>query len=148
MIYLYVILVTLLIVAIIKIFFQRSFVTKHKYVRLVTYNDDMSIKVKYIKRESFNQDGSIIINPNHIFNFNGYTSIITTSNACESITPLDFKSQYDTKKFKTAIRSKLISETYNTLKPERFDKMSLLLLISGIELLAIIYLIYNIIGTV
>lgn len=119
---------------------------KHKYVRLVTYNDDMSVSIRYYKRHLFNADQSLLINPKHIFNSNGYTSVITSSYACESINPLDFKSKYERKDFKSAMSSKLIKETFATLKVEKFDKMMMLLLLNAIQLVAIVYLLYIYLG--
>ena len=123
-----------------------NFFNKHTYIRVVRYNDDMSIDVKFIKRQKFNQDDTILINPKHVFNCNGYTSVILTSNSQESINPLDFNSKYDSKDFKTAIRSKVIKDTFETLKPDRFDKLTLLLVLTALQFLAIAYLLYSLLG--
>ena len=126
--------------------FKRNYFNKYKYVRLVKYNDDMSINVQYIKKDKFNQDNSILINDKHVFNFNGYTSIIITSNSQESINPIDFNSKYDAKKYKDAIKSKLIHDTFASLKVDKFDKLMGLLLLNILQLIAIAYLIYNLLG--
>lgn len=123
--------------------FKRNYWNKHKYIRLVQYKDDMTIKITYIKHEDFNTDKSILVNPKHVYNFKGYTSIIITSNSRESINPIDFQSKYSAEKFKTAMQSKLIQETFVTLNKDKFDKIMTLLLLNVIQLLAIVYLLYS-----
>jgi len=103
----------------------------------------MTVSVRYIKRNKFNTDKSLLINPKHVFNFNGYTSVITTYKTAESINPLDFESKYSVNDYKTAIKSKLISDTFATLKVEKFDKVMALIFLNVITLIAIVYLIYN-----
>lgn len=122
---------------------KRNYFNKHKYVRLVKYNDDMTISISYIKHTNFNQDHSILINPKHVYNYKGYTSVVITSKANESINPIDFDSKFDSKDFKSAMKSKLIAETFASLKVEKFDKIMMLLLLNGIQLLAIVYMIYT-----
>jgi len=126
--------------------FKRNYFNKFQYVRLVTYNKDMSIKVQYIKKESFNKQNDILINDTHVFNFKGYTSIILTDDSRESINPLNFESKFNAKDFKSAMRSKLISETFESLKTDKFDKIMALLFLNILQLLAIIYLIYSLVG--
>jgi len=126
--------------------FRRNYFNKYKYIRLVRYNDDKTISVKYIKKEHFNKDLSILINPEHIYNFNGYQTVVTTSKSNESINPIDFTSKFDPKDFKSAIRSKLIAETFASLQPDKFDKMMMLLVLSGLQLIAIAYVLYTLMG--
>lgn len=121
---------------------KRNFLNKHKYIRLVKYNSDMSVTVNYIKRDVFNKNNEILINPKHVYNFNGYTTIILTSNSQESINPLDFDSKYSAKDYQNAIRTKVVSDVFETLKPDKFDKVMALLFLNGLQLLAIGYLIY------
>jgi len=140
MLYYYIGLAIILIVALIVWFiFKRNYFNKYKYVRLVKYNDDMSIDVSYIKKDVFNKDDSILVNPKHVYNFKGYQSIIITSNAQESINPIDFESKYDPKHFKAAMKSKLIAETFASLKTDKFDKIMALIFLNIIQLLAIDY---------
>jgi len=126
--------------------FKRNYFNKYKYIRLVTYNDDMSVSVRYIKRELFNKDDSLLINDKHVFNFKGYQSIITTSKASESINPLNFESKYDPKNFKSAMKSKLIAETFASLKVDKFDKIMFLIVLNVLQLVAITYLLYSLMG--
>ena len=126
--------------------YRRNYFNKYKYIRLVRYNDNMTIDVLYIKKENFNQDNAILINPKHIYNFKGYQSVIITSNSVESINPIDFESKYDPKDFQSAMRSKLIAETFASLKVDKFDKVMMLLLLSAVQLIAIAYLLYMVMG--
>jgi hypothetical protein len=106
----------------------------------------MTININYIKKENFNQDGAIMINPKHVYDFKGYKTVVVTSNSAESINPLDFQSKYDPKDFKSAMHSKLISETFASLKVEKFDKLMMLLFLNVIQLIAIAYLLYTLMG--
>ena len=125
---------------------KRNYFNKYKYVRLVRYNNDMSISVSYYKKEQFNKNDAILINPDHVFNFKGYTSIIITSQSSESINPLDFNSKFNKKDFETAMESKLIQETFASLKADKFDKIMMLLFLNIAQLVAISYLLYNMLG--
>jgi len=146
-IYVLIVLLVILVVGVVLYFkVKRNYFNKFKYVRIVTYNEDMSIKVSYQKKESFNKDNSILINPKHVYNYNGYTSIIKTSLAQESINPIDFESKFDAKIYKTAIRSKLIGETFESLKADKFDKIMALLFLNVMQLIAISYLVYELVG--
>jgi hypothetical protein len=134
--------------------FRRNYFNKYKYIRFVQYNKDKTINIKYIKKDliqvennALNFDGKyVIVNPDHVFNFKGYTSIITTSESGESIDPLDFKSQYDSKKFQTAMNSKLIQEAFVTLKSSKFDMLTISVFINLITLLTVVYLILKMQG--
>ena len=142
-----IILAVFLVVGIILYFtVKRNYFNKYKYVRLVKYNKDMSIKVFYIKRKEFNKDGAILINEKHVFNFKGYTSIIITDNSNETINPLDFDSKFDSTDYKSAIRSKLIKDTFESLKVDKFDKIMMLIVLNIAQLIAIAYLLYMLMG--
>jgi len=143
----YIILLLVLIIGfIIFLFTKRNFFNKYKFIRIVQYNNDMTITVKYIKRDQFNVDNKILVNSKHIFNFTGYKSIIITSEANESINPLDFESKYSAKDYQTAIKSKIISEAFASLKEDKFDKVMALIMLNVIQLIAIAYLLYNVLG--
>lgn len=146
--YYYLFLAIVLIVGVIIFFaYKRNYFTKYKYIRLVEYRKDMSINITYIKKVDFNQgDNQILINPNHVYDYRGYKTVVITSEANESINPLNFQSKFDAKTFKSAIRSKLISETFASLKVEKFDKIMMLLFLNVIQLLAIVYLLYTFLG--
>lgn len=125
---------------------KRNYFNKHKYVRVEMYTSDKTVNVSYHKKENFNVDNAIKINPDHVFNFYGYQSIMISSESAETINPLDFKSQFKAEDFRSAMHSKLIHDTFNSLRVEKFDKVMLLLMLSTIELVAIVYLIYIIMG--
>lgn len=144
---LYSILFFILIVGVvIYLIFKRNYFNKHKYIRLVKYNNDMTISVSYTKREEFNKDNSILINPKHVYNFNGYKSIIITANAQESINPIDFEANYPADKYKVAIKSKAIKDAFQSMQPDKFDKVMALIVLNIIQLLAIAYLLFNLMG--
>lgn len=146
MMYIYLMIFTIVLIlclVIFKIFFGRSFLTKHKYIRLEKYTKDRTLYVTYHKKNKFNSDKALLINPTHVFTYNGYTSIITSDVAAESINPLDFDSKYNVADFKSAMKSNLILQTFNGLKVEKFDTIKFLLILSVIQLIAIVYLVYT-----
>lgn len=126
--------------------FKRNYFNKHKYMRIEEFKSDKSVSVSYIKREHFNKNNQLLINPNHVFNFKGYTTIAKTDKTAETINPLDFESKYDSNKFKTAINSKLIHETFATLQKPKIDYLMISVILNGLTLLAIIYLILKLGG--
>lgn len=111
---------------------------KHKYLRVITFNNDKSSEVNYYKSKNFK--APFLINPNHIFLWNGFRTVITTNIATETINPLDFESKYETSHFKTAIESKLVNEAFTTLKP-KLDPITILLVLNIVFSFAIIYLV-------
>jgi len=134
--------IILIIGVIIKLLTSRNYFNKYKYVRVVEYDENMKISIRYIKHQHFNKDNAILINPKHVYNYKGYTTIVKTNLANESINPIDFESKYPADKYKSAIKSKVIADTFATLKVEKFDKLMFLLLLNAIQLIAIIYLLY------
>jgi len=98
---------------------------RHKYIRVYNYTDKKTITVEYHKIKGYNP--SFLINPDHIFNMGGYQCILTCTNACETLNPLDFKSQFNPKDYQTAIESKIIKETFSELKTSKIDLMKVLL---------------------
>lgn len=107
---------------------MRLFFNKHKYIREVTYNNDKSVQIRYYRREKFKP--LYIVNPDHVFNSNGYSTIIVSENASENLNPLDFNSKYDAKVFRAAINNKLIDDTFNTLKHKQIDLTQIMLFAS------------------
>ena len=111
---------------------------KHKYLRVVKFNSDKSTTVTYHLSDKFKP--SFLINPNHIFNYKGYRTIVITDKSAETINPLDFESKFNHEDFQTAIESKLIRDTFTTLKSNTFDRTMFMLLIILILNIAVIYL--------
>ena len=111
---------------------------KHKYLRVIKFNTDKSSTITYHLSDKFKP--SFLINPDHIFYYKGYRTIIITDKSVETINPLDFNSKYNASDFQTAIESKLIKDTFSTLKPNVFDKTTFILLINLILNIAVIYL--------
>jgi hypothetical protein len=112
--------------------------SKHKYIRVIKFNTDKSTTVTYHLSSKFKP--SFLINPDHIFYYKGYRTIIITDKAAETINPLDFNSKFNHEDFQTAIESKLIKDTFTTLKPNLFDKTTFMLLLNIILTIAVIYL--------
>lgn len=123
---------------------KRNYFNKHKYVRVETFNEDMTVSIKYYKREGFNQNQEIaLINPKHVYNCNGYQTIIKTALAKESINPIDFEAKFEAKKYQSAINNKDIKLAFESMKPNKFDMVMFLVILNVLQILAIAYLLYN-----
>jgi hypothetical protein len=114
------------------------FLNKHKYLRVIKFNTDKSTTVTYHLSDKFKP--SFLINPDHIFNFKGYRTIVITDKSAETINPLDFNSKFNHADFQTAIESKLIKDTFTTLKSNTFDRTMFMLLVILILNIAVVYL--------
>ena len=79
------------------------------------------------------------INDKHVFNHNGYTTMVINDKSTETINPLDFESKYPKEKFQAAINSKVIDDIFVTLKPKKFN-MTQILLIANFSLVAVVLL--------
>ena len=114
------------------------FLNKHKYLRVIKFNSDKSSTITYHLSSKFTPD--FLINPDHIFIYNGYRTVIITDKSAETINPLDFNSKFNASDFKTAIESKLIKDTFSTLKPNLFDTTTIILILNLIMTFGIFYL--------
>ena len=112
-------------------------IKKHKYLRVIKFNSNKSSEVIYYKNTTPNH---ILINPDHVFNYNGYRTIVISDKSAETINPLDFESKFDKTKFESAIESKLIKDAFTSLKP-KIDMTTVLLILNIVFSLAIVYLI-------
>ncbi len=115
--------------------------SKYKYLRVIKYNSDKSITITYHLSSKFKPN--FLINPDHIFNYKGFRTIIITDKSAETINPLDFTSKFNASDFQTAIESKLISDTFSTLKPKIFDTTTIMLLLNLILTAGIFYLLFR-----
>lgn len=113
------------------------FLQKHKYLRVIKFNSDKSSTITYHLSSKFTPN--FLINPDHIFNYNGYRTVVITDKSAETINPLNFESKFNASDFETAIESKLIRDTFNTLKPTMFDRMTILLLLNLVITLGVLY---------
>ena len=111
---------------------------KHKYLRVIKFNSDKSSTITYHLSSKFTPN--FLINPNHIFDYKGYRTIIITDKSAETINPLDFDSKFNPTDFETAIESKLIKDTFSTLKPKLFDTTTIMLLLNLIFTAGVLYL--------
>lgn len=114
-----------------------NFRPKHKLIKVISFNTDMSIIIRYYKRNGFNPN--FLVNDKHVFNHKGYTTMIINDRSTETINPLDFESKYPKEKFQAAINSKVIDDIFVTLKPKKFD-MTQILLIANFALIAVVLL--------
>jgi len=113
------------------------FLNKHKYLRVIKFNSDKSSTVSYHLSSKYTPN--FLINPDHIFLHNGYRTVVITDKSAETINPLDFNSKFNASDFKTAIESKLITDTFSTLKHNLFDKVTILLILNLVITLGILY---------
>lgn len=116
---------------------MKPILNKHKYMRVITFYSDKTSKITYHKKDNFKPD--YLVNPDHIFLSNGFTTIVTSDTAPETINPLDFKSRYPKKMFETAINTKIIKDTFSTMKKRGLD---LVLIFSGATLLVVVIILY------
>lgn len=111
---------------------------KHKYLRVIKFNSDKSSTITYHLSSKFKPN--FLINPDHIFNYKGYRTVIITDKSAETINPLDFESKFNREDFQTAIESKLIKDTFSTLKSSSVDKTIIMLLLIIVLQIVVIYL--------
>jgi len=107
---------------------MRTPFNKHLYIKIYTFHENKTADLRYERIDTFKQ--SFLINPNHVFNSNGYQTILLSDRSAETINPLDFKSQYNVKDFQSAIQSKLIRETFGILDNGKIDIMKVILFIN------------------
>ncbi len=113
------------------------FLNKHKYLRVIKFNSDKSSTITYHLSSKFKPN--FLINPDHIFIYNGYRTVVITDKSAETINPLDFESKFNANDFQTAIESKLIRDTFSTLKHNLFDKVTILLILNLVITLGVLY---------
>lgn len=119
---------------------KKPYFKKHKYIKVFTYDDKKRVVIDYHKIENFKPN--YLINPDHIFNSNGFQSIVTTNKCAETINPLDFKSQYKADDFKVAIESKVIKDAFGDLKVSKIDLVKVMLFVNiGINVILLYILI-------
>ena len=109
-------------------------ILKHKYIKVYTFTKNKTMKLQYHKLKNFKP--TYLVNPDHIFNHNGFQTVIVKDNGIETINPLNFNSKYKESDFTSAIESKIIKETFVGLKQEKLDIMKVLLFINlGVTIL-------------
>ena len=108
---------------------------RDKYIKVIKVHNNHDLTIKYYNKKTFKPD--FLVNDKHIFNHNGHTTVITSENKAETINPLELQSAYKAKDFKTAIESKIISETFASVKSNKLDLTTILLfgIAAGIALL-------------
>lgn len=99
---------------------------KHKYIRIERYTKTKGLEVRYYKEAQLPKD--VLIDPDHVFNFRGYRSIMVSDNSAQTINPLDVTSQFPKGEFEKAINSKVVSELLSTTKKDKLDLTQMLLI--------------------
>lgn len=119
----------------------RTFWNHDKFVRIIYFHADKSSETQYYVRGSLPKE--LLIHPDHAFNWHGYTTFITADTAVETINPLDFKSQYKPEEFRSAINSKIIAETFSSLKVEKIDLAKILMAACVLMDAVILYMMFK-----
>lgn len=101
---------------------------EHKYIKVYKFRSDKTLEVNIYAKDDFKPD--FLLNPDHVFNHAGFSTVIISDTKAETINPLDLKSKYNEKDFTTAINSKLIHETFSTLKTNKIDLVKVLLFVN------------------
>lgn len=118
---------------------------KHKFIKVITFKNDRGIKYNYYTEKDFQaklDNKELIINVNHMFIDNGYRTFVTTDKLVETLDPLDTESTYPVEKFRTAIKTRVVEQTFNSMKKNKLDIQQLLLMgIAGGVLVLIYYLV-------
>jgi len=99
-----------------------------KYIKVYKFRNDKTLEVNIYAKNGFKPD--FLLNPDHVFNHAGFSAVIISDTKAETINPLDLKSKYNVKDFTTAINSKLIHETFSTLKSDKIDLVKVLLFVN------------------
>jgi hypothetical protein len=113
---------------------------KQKYMRVDSFNDDGSCDITYYKKKkgNFGLPQAIILHPDkdHIYNCNGYRTIVVRNHRGETIDLKNFKSKYPAEQFEIAMNTKLMEETFAAAKTSKLD-LSMILSIVTIGLMLI-----------
>lgn len=118
---------------------KELFFKKHSFIKVIKVHNNHDVTIKYYKKDNFNP--SFLVNHEHVFYHNGYTTLITSDNKAETLNPLNLDSAYNVKDFKTAIESKLIKETFESVKTSKWDLTQLLLIASvGLNLVILYFM--------
>ncbi len=118
---------------------KELFYKKHSFIKVIKVHNNHDVTIKYYKKDSFNP--SFLVNHEHVFYHNGYTTLITSDNKAETLNPLHLESAYNVNDFKTAIESKLIKETFESVKVSKWDLTQLLLIASvGLNLVILYFM--------
>ena len=101
---------------------------EHRYIKVYKFRSDKTLELNIYAKDDFKPD--FLLNPDHVFNHGGFSTVIISDTKAETINPLDLKSKYNVKDFTTAINSKLIHETFSTLKTDKIDLVKVLLFVN------------------
>lgn len=116
---------------------RRIILKKSNYVKLIKFDNTKQVRVSLVKKSNFKPN--FLINPNHVFFHNGFTTYLLSDSKAETINPLDLKSAFNVKDFETAIESKIINETFATLKTDKIDIVKILLFANIVISLILVY---------
>ena len=111
---------------------------EYKYIKVYKFRSDKTLEVNIYAKQDFKPD--FLLNPDHVFNHAGFSAVIISDTKAETINPLDLKSKYNVKDFTTAINTKLIHETFSTLKTDKIDLVKVLLFVNIAINLVLLYI--------
>lgn len=122
---------------------------KHKYLKVLYFTNTKQLKIYLVKQDDDVlkvNNKTFLINPNHIFLTKKYKTIIVSSESAETISPLDFKSQYSPEMFNSAINNNLISETFETLNTNQVDWIKVIMFANVAISVVMLYMIMKMNG--
>jgi hypothetical protein len=115
---------------------------KHLYIKVYQFTDKKTVEITYHKIATYQP--TFLIHPDHIFNSNGFQTVIITNKSAETINPLDFQSKYNACDFETAMTSKLVKDAFGGLAVPKIDIMKLILFANlGVTLVLLYILLKN-----
>lgn len=116
---------------------RKIILKKSNYIKLITFDNTKQVRVSLENKSTFKPN--FLINSNHVFFHKGYTTYLLSDSKAETINPLDLKSAFNVQDFKTAIETKLINETFATLKTPKIDIIKILLAANIVMSLILLY---------
>lgn len=119
---------------------------KYLYIKIYCFNDNKTVDITYHKLANFKP--SFLIHSDHIFNSNGFQTVIVTNKSAETINPLDFTSKYNASDFQSAMQSKLIKDAFGGLETNKIDIMKIIMFANLGVTLILLYLLLKNTGTI
>lgn len=109
---------------------KQPILKKSKYLKILYFTEGKESKIFYIIPKG-NQisflNKTFLFNPEHIYLSGSFKTLLLTSSSSESINPLDFKSQFNSDIFNSAINNKLIKDTFDTLDQTQTDWLKIIM---------------------
>lgn len=129
-----------------KFWYLRKF-NKNRLLCKIEITKEKNLKKVWYDVESDKEKlQNYLINPDHIYTDKNYKYFITNFQKCESIDLHNLKSSYNKSDFETAINSKLIKDTFDTIEKDKMDLKLILLMASVVLNLLTLYYILTMTG--